>query len=101
MNEMYNPMYNLHKEGYGSNAHRDTWSLFDQIIISKPFLDKGDYKSYRFYKGGIYSEDYLINSEGRCKGYPFRSFNKGTYTGGYSDHFPVYAYLIKSINQAN
>ena len=99
--EMYNPMYNMYKEGYGTNAHRDTWSLFDQIILSKSFLDKEDYKSYRFYKAGIFSEEYLINSEGRYKGYPFRSFNRGTYTGGYSDHFPVYVFLIKSFKQAN
>ena len=101
MGEMYNPMYNMYKEGYGSNAHRDTWSLFDQIILSKPFLNKEDYKKYRYYKAGIFSEAYLINSEGRYKGYPFRSFNRGTYTGGYSDHFPVYVYLIKSFKQAN
>ena len=32
--ELYNPMEDLAKQGYGSLAYRDSWNLFDQIIIS-------------------------------------------------------------------
>ncbi|WP_431159514.1 hypothetical protein, partial [Winogradskyella poriferorum] len=32
---------------------------------------------------------------GRCDGYPLRSFADGGFTYGFSDHFPVYVYLIK------
>jgi hypothetical protein len=92
--ELYNPMEDLAKQGYGSLAYRDSWNLFDQIIISTE-LTKMDFSSYRFYKAGIYNETYLVNAHGRYKGYPYRSFASGSYTGGYSDHFPVYIYLIK------
>ncbi|MBW1297581.1 endonuclease/exonuclease/phosphatase family protein, partial [Aquimarina litoralis] len=91
---LYNPMYNMSKKGIGSLAWRDSWNLFDQIIVSKGLLDK-DYSSYRYYKAGVYNKNYLANPRGRYKGYPYRSFANGAYTGGYSDHFPVYVYLIK------
>ena len=77
------------KKGLGSNAYRDAWSLFDQIMITKPLLEK-DYTSFRFYKAGIFAKNYLINKKGRWKGYPFRSFADGGFTNGFSDHFPVF-----------
>ncbi|RLD29872.1 MAG: endonuclease/exonuclease/phosphatase family protein [Bacteroidetes bacterium] len=93
---IYNPMEAMAKKGLGSNAYRDAWSLFDQILITKPLLEK-DYSSFRFYKAGIFGENYLINKKGRWKGYPFRSFADGGFTNGFSDHFPVYVYVIKEV----
>lgn len=90
---IYNPMMQMYKKGLGSNAYRDSWSLFDQIMVTQPFLED-NYDSYRFYKAGIFNKHYLVNKKGRYKGYPFRSFASG-FTGGFSDHFPVYMYLIK------
>ena len=96
-NDMYNPFETiLVDEGVGSNAYRDKWQLFDQIILSKPFLDK-DYKDYQLYKAGVFNKSFLINKKGKFKGYPFRSFSYGTFTGGYSDHLPPYIYLLKEI----
>ena len=96
-NDMYNPFETiLVDEGVGSNAYRDKWQLFDQIILSKPFLDK-NYKDYQLYKAGVFNKSFLINKKGKFKGYPFRSFSYGTFTGGYSDHLPPYIYLLKEI----
>ena len=96
-NDMYNPFETiLVDEGVGSNAYRDKWQLFDQIILSKPFLDK-NYKDYQIYKAGVFNKSFLINKKGKFKGYPFRSFSYGTFTGGYSDHLPPYIYLLKEI----
>ncbi|MEJ2114015.1 MAG: endonuclease/exonuclease/phosphatase family protein [Flavobacteriaceae bacterium] len=94
---IYNPYENYFKDGIGSNAYRDAWSLFDQIMITKPLLEK-DYSSYRFYKASIYNKNYLINKRGRWKGYPKRSFADGGFTDGFSDHFPVYVHVIKEVN---
>ena len=91
---LYNPMASMHRQGFNTLAYRDNLNLFDQIIFTQPFLEK-DYSSYRFYKAGIYNKGYLITNKGPFKGYPFRSYNYNTYQGGYSDHFPVYIYLIK------
>jgi predicted extracellular nuclease len=96
-NDMYNPFETiLVDEGVGSNAYRDKWQLFDQIILSKPFLDK-NYNDYQLYKAGVFNKSFLINKKGKFKGYPFRSFSYGTFTGGYSDHLPPYIYLLKEI----
>jgi endonuclease/exonuclease/phosphatase family metal-dependent hydrolase len=93
---IYNPMEAMAKKGLGSNAYRDAWSLFDQIMVTKPLLEK-DYSSFCFYKAGIFGKNYLINKKGRWKGYPFRSFSDGGFTNGFSDHFPVFVYVIKEI----
>ena len=94
MKGLYNPMMDLYKQGIGTLAYRDGWNLFDQMILSKPLIEN-DYSSYRFYKVGIYNKNYLANPKGRYKGYPFRSWGDGGFTNGFSDHFPVYLYLIK------
>jgi endonuclease/exonuclease/phosphatase family metal-dependent hydrolase len=93
---IYNPMEAMARKGLGSNAYRDAWSLFDQILITQPLLEK-DYSSFRFYKAGIFNAQYLINKKGQYKGYPFRSFSNG-FTGGFSDHFPVYMYVIREVD---
>ena len=94
---IYNPYENMfRKAGLGTTAYRDAWSLFDQILMTKPLLEK-DYSSYRFYKAEIYNRNYLISKHGRYKGYPLRSFSDGGFTNGFSDHFPVYVYLIKEL----
>ncbi|MGZ0015904.1 endonuclease/exonuclease/phosphatase family protein [Yeosuana sp. AK3] len=93
---IYNPYESFFKNGIGTTAYRDAWSLFDQILISKPLLEK-DFSSYRFYKAGIFNENFLIQKDGQYKGYPFRSWGNIGFTDGYSDHFPVYIYLIKEI----
>ena len=92
--ELFNPMEKMIKKGLGTLAYRDGWNLFDQIILSQAFLNK-DYETYQFYKAGIFNPVYLITPTGQFRGYPFRSYDYGGYTGGYSDHFPVYVYLIK------
>ena len=94
LKDLYNPMYNMFINGAGTLAYRDSWNLFDQIILSAPLL-RTDYSEYVFYKAGIFNEPFLSSSTGQYKGYPFRSYANGNYTGGYSDHYPVYVYLIK------
>lgn len=92
---IYNPFEKMFTEkGYGTTAYRDAWSLFDQIMVTKPLIES-DYSSYRFWKAGIYNKAYLSDKRGRWEGYPLRSFSNGSFTDGFSDHFPVYVYLIK------
>lgn len=94
--DIYNPMEKMARKGMGSLAYRDNWNLFDQIFFTGALL-KDDKSTYRFWKAGIFNKKYLIVDRGRYKGYPFRSYAGGTYAGGYSDHFPVYVYLIKEV----
>ncbi|MBS9768285.1 MAG: endonuclease/exonuclease/phosphatase family protein [Flavobacteriaceae bacterium] len=96
--ELYNPMEDMYRRGMGTLAYRDSWSLFDQIYFTQPLLEK-DKSSYRFWKAGIFNKAFLANPRGRYKGYPHRSVVGTNYTGGYSDHFPVYIYLIKKLSE--
>ncbi len=96
--EMYNPMWIPFRKGTGSNAWRDTWSLFDQIILSYGYTQCGD-EGYCFYKSKIYNPRYLRQSRGKYAGYPFRTYSGGQFVGGYSDHFPVFVYLVKKIEK--
>lgn len=98
LKQLYNPMEALYKKGLGTLAWRDGWNLFDQILISSELLKK-DYSSFRFLKAGIFNKSFLATSNGRYKGYPFRSFANGNFTGGFSDHFPAYILLIKEVTQ--
>ena len=93
---LYNPFEKFYRDGLGTTAYRDNWSLFDQIIVSKTLLEK-DYTSSRYYQAGIFNKNYLITPKGKYKGYPFRSWNDSGFSNGFSDHFPVYIYLIKEV----
>ena len=95
--DIYNPYENMFRRGFNTLVYRDNINLFDMILISSPLLDKGkkDFSTYKMYKAMIFNKKFLNHKKGRFKGYPFRSFSNGVYTGGYSDHYPVYMYLIK------
>lgn len=95
--DIYNPYEDLHRRGFNTLAYRDNLNLFDMILISSPLLDKGnkDFSSYKMFQAKIFNKRFLSGKKGQYKGYPFRSFSNRSYTGGYSDHFPVYMYLIK------
>jgi hypothetical protein len=93
---LFNPWIDFYKKGIGTLAWNDTWSLFDQIIISEAFLSKE--QSGLFYKEAhIFKRDYMLQQAGRFKGYPLRTYVGNTYMGGYSDHFPTYIVLLKAI----
>ena len=86
---LFNPMEKLLSYGRGSASYKKSWILFDQIILSKSFLniEKG---THSFTHADIFDEQYLKEFKGKYKGTPYRTYAGGKYLGGYSDHFPVY-----------
>lgn len=90
---LFNPYEEMFRRGQGSNAYRDAWSLFDQIILSEGITDP-KLGGYRLLKANIFNKKFLIQKSGQYKGYPFRTFSGDQYQGGYSDHFPSYVYLV-------
>ena len=95
--DLFGPMEKLFKKGFGSLAYRDRWNLFDQIYMTSNLVNKSE-DSFAYWKTGIFTPSYLMDSKGTYKGYPLRTYAGGSYVGGYSDHFPVYVYLIKAID---
>lgn len=91
---LFNPMDKMYKRGLGTLAYRDQWNLFDQILLTPNLLTKAT-NEYTYWKAGIFSPTYMQTRKGSYKGYPFRTYVGTTYHGGYADHFPVYAFLIR------
>lgn len=92
--DLFNPWYDLYRKGFGTVAYQDAWGLFDQILISQPWLNKTQ-NGYFFYKPQIFRKEYMVENQGRYKGYPMRTWDGNMYRGGYSDHFPTYIVLLK------
>ena len=87
----YNPFEQMAKDGNASLFYRDAGDIFDQIMVSETLI-KTDFSSFRYWKAGIYNKPYMVTTTGAYKGYPLRH---GANEVGFSDHFPVYIYLIK------
>lgn len=92
--QLYNPFYDFYRKGIGTLAWRDSWNLFDMIIMSQTLLTE-DLSTYTFHKAGVFNKRYLVQPEGQFAGYPFRTHAGDTYLGGYSDHFPVFIYIVR------
>jgi hypothetical protein len=88
---LFNPMAEMSDKGIGTLAYRDAWDLFDQMIVTEPLIKK-DYSSLRYWKAGVWNKSFMTQPGGQYRGYPLRNANGQV---GYSDHFPVYLYLIK------
>lgn len=91
---LFNPMIDLYKKGIGSLTFRGKWNLFDQIILTKSFLNNS-LSEHRFIEARVFNKKWLRFYKGKKKGSPFRTYVGRWYKGGFSDHFPVYTYLYK------
>lgn len=89
---LYNPFAKIYRNGQGTLAFRDTWNLFDQMIVSASLLQKS---GLFLHQARIFDRNYLREELGQYRGYPKRSFVGNRYNYGYSDHFPVYLILLR------
>lgn len=92
--ELFNTTYKLYRKGIGSLAYQDQWNLFDQIIISQPWLSE-DKSKLVFWRTEVFNKEFLCQQEGKYKGYPLRTHSGGVWTNGYSDHFPSLMWVVK------
>jgi len=92
--ELYNTMYDHFKNGDGTLAYRDSWNLFDQIIVSQGLVSK-KLGGWQLYKSKVFRQPWLLQTEGAFRGYPFRTYVGDIFINGYSDHLPVYIFLLK------
>lgn len=90
---IYNPFEEMAKKGLGTIAYRDSWDIFDQIMVTQSLIQHS-FASFNYWKAGIYNKSFLIQTSGQYKGYPKRHSETEV---GFSDHFPVYIYLIKEV----
>lgn len=96
--DFFNPFYEKFSKGIGTLAYQDSWSLFDQIVLSYGYVaQKYQKQRYSYKSAHIVNKPFMQQKSGRFKGYPLRTFDGETFINGYSDHFPVYVVLIKSL----
>lgn len=92
--ELYNPWWNTLAGGEGTLKYRGKWNLFDQIVFTGNLLSKKSGK-LTFQQHEIFRKDFLLQLEGKYKGYPKRTQAGGKWMNGYSDHLPTIVYLKK------
>lgn len=90
---VYNPFEQMAKDGNATLFYRDAGDIFDQIMVSETLI-REDYSSFHYWKAGIYNKPFMIQTDGQYKGYPLRHSANEV---GFSDHFPVYIYLVKEM----
>jgi predicted extracellular nuclease len=95
---LFNPWLDLFRNGIGTLAYQDAWGLFDQIIVSKQWLNK-DQSGFFLYQPHVFNKEFLVENNGRYKGYPMRTWDGNSYRGGYSDHFPTYLLIVKELEK--
>lgn len=88
---LFNPMDKMAKQGYGTLAYRDAWDIFDHLVITQSFL-QAKQESWTYWKARIFQKPFMVQATGQYKGYPLRNSNSEP---GFSDHFPVYIYLLR------
>ncbi len=100
-NDMWNPYWQMHRDGYGTLVYNDLWNLFDNIVVSENVANapKGTLEIWKpkqnNYYGNVFKAEFLFQKEGQYKGYPLRTYVGNNFQGGFSDHLPVYIYLVK------
>ena len=92
----YNPWWSTLAKGIGTLAYRGQWNLFDQIIISDYFLGS-DKTKLSYFKHSVHNWEFLKTPDGERQGYPLRTYVKGAFTNGYSDHFPTQVFFVKQV----
>ncbi len=92
----FNPWLDPYQKGLGTLANRDSWGLFDQILLSHAWLTPHQ-PGLHYHHPTIFTRDFMKEDRGRFKGYPMRTWDGNSYRGGYSDHFPTFVVLVKNI----
>jgi len=92
--ELYNLFYKSFKEGEGTLWYKN-WDLFDQIIVSGNLLVKKRKNIPRILTpyGFIVKREWMLYENNYGDQVPLRSYSRGKYLEGYSDHLPVYTIL--------
>ncbi len=88
-NYLYNLFYNQSMKGVGSHCYKNEWSMLDQIIVSGAMLSPLSRIYVDLTSAAVYSQPWMLESDPKFSGQPFRTYVGQRYLGGYSDHLPV------------
>lgn len=83
----------INNHDLGSYKFNGEWEIIDQIMVSNALLlqDKGIFVPEEAH---IFSADFLLEEDAKFLGkMPFRTYKGMKYSGGFSDHLPVFVDL--------
>jgi predicted extracellular nuclease len=85
----------LKNQKTGTLKFQGQWLTFDQIIVSGALLNSSKGLSTSPMHAKVFDAPFILQTDNRNLGYiPFRTYSGRKYTGGYSDHLPVYIDLF-------
>lgn len=88
--KLYNPGYYLLRKNYGSFRYQGVWQTLDHFIVSGSLIS-GKLSLQANSRTEIFSAPFLLEEDKKYFGYrPWATYRGLRYTGGYSDHLPVY-----------
>ncbi|HET6558926.1 MAG TPA: endonuclease/exonuclease/phosphatase family protein [Prolixibacteraceae bacterium] len=77
------------KKGDGTYFYSGNWNMLDNIVVSGQMIT-GKKLKIENNKGEIYRSEWMIFTNNKGAKTPNRTYVGDKYTGGVSDHFPVY-----------
>jgi predicted extracellular nuclease len=93
--DLFNFMYAKKERGLGTYKFQGFWNMLDHIIVSQGLLDQSAGVFAPPHAAHIFRPEWLTVPDDNSPGVkPFYTFTGVQYTGGYSDHFPVYLDLF-------
>ena len=96
--DLVNLMSTIKEQNKGSLLFKDKtgvhWYAFDQIIVSKSLFDQRNKIHLSKDKAHVFSTDFLFKEKEDGSKTLRRTYVGQHYTGGFSDHLPVYVDFI-------
>ncbi len=84
----YDLMIPLSIQGKGSHYFDNKWSFLDHFVVSKNLTAKTGFTIFPL-DFDVYKPDFVLQSDGKYKGQPFRTYAGTKYLGGFSDHMAI------------
>lgn len=86
---LYNPFAAIDQGKTGSYRYKDEWQFIDHISVSHRACSADSRLRYVDGSAASVVFPYMLETEGKYAGNPFRTYGGEKYLGGYSDHIPV------------
>lgn len=81
----------------GTLKYRNYWNVFDQMLVSACMIKGTSAWQVKNYKAEVFRGEFLFISDETWGGRKlFRTYTGMQYTGGFSDHLPIYLDLVKA-----
>jgi predicted extracellular nuclease len=86
---LVNLMFPAFTDGEGSYNYRGDWNMLDHLVVSHGLLQKRGFRCTDG-RGFVFRSEWMEYPGRNGVRTPNRTYSGQTYTGGISDHFPVY-----------